>query len=100
MLFRCSGWKRSAAAASVALALPVLLPALGLPEAWKPLTHLGDFLLGMAVAGLFDALLAWRPGLAGRGTWFYAPAGIAAARWFLFRPPSNGGFPWTWPSGR
>ncbi len=84
MLFRCSGWKRSAAAAGVALALPVLLPALGLPEAWKPLTHLGDFLLGMAVAGLFDALLARRPGLAGRGTWFYAPAGIAAVALIAF----------------
>ncbi len=78
LAFRCTGFKRPMLAAAVALALPVLLDALGLPDSWKPLVHLGDFLLGMAVAGLFDAALARWPALVGRGSWFYAPAALAA----------------------
>jgi len=74
LLARCTSWRRSLAAAGVALALPILLPLGGLPESWKPLAHLGDFLLGIASAGIYDALVRRRPRLVGRGYWLYLPA--------------------------
>jgi peptidoglycan/LPS O-acetylase OafA/YrhL len=74
LLWRCTGWRRSLGAAAAAILLPILLPLAGLPEAWKPLLHLGDFLLGIASAGVYDSLVHRRPGLVGHGYWLYLPA--------------------------
>ncbi len=74
LLPRCTNWRRALAAAGAALALPILLRLGGLPDTWKPLVHLGDFLLGIASAGIYDALARSRPRLFGRGSWLYLPA--------------------------
>ena len=74
LLWRCTGWRRSLGAAAAALLLPILLLLAGLPDDWKPLVHLGDFLLGIATAGVYDSLVRRRPGLVGQGYWLYLPA--------------------------
>ncbi|MFB3776192.1 MAG: acyltransferase family protein [Bryobacteraceae bacterium] len=74
LVVRCSSWRRSLAAAVVALALPLVCHIGGLPDNWKPLSHLGDFLLGIATAGGYDALVKARPRLVERGYWLYLPA--------------------------
>ncbi|MCC7175323.1 MAG: acyltransferase [Bryobacterales bacterium] len=79
LLWRFGGWRRSLGAAGAALVLPVVLPLAGLPEDWKPLTHFGDFLLGIALAGIYDLLLSRKPGLKGRGYWLYVPAAVLGA---------------------
>ncbi len=71
---RCTSWRRSAAVAGIALALPVLFHLGGLPEVWKPLLHLGDFLLGIGSAGIYDALTRSHPEFVGRGYRLYLPA--------------------------
>ena len=74
LLTRCTNWRRSLVVAGAAVSLPVLLRLGGLPDTWKPLVHLGDFLLGIASAGVYDALLRFRPNLLGLGSRLYLPA--------------------------
>lgn len=70
--------KRSRATMAAALvatvALPLLLARLGVPDFWKPLTHMADFLLGIGAAGVYERVS--RPGsrMARRGWWLYGPA--------------------------
>lgn len=70
--------KRSGMAMVTALvatmALPPLLERMGVPDFWKPLTHMADFLLGIGAAGLYERMS--RPGswIARRGWWLYGPA--------------------------
>jgi peptidoglycan/LPS O-acetylase OafA/YrhL len=75
-LRRLSGPAACAAAVAVCF-LPALFWKLRVPDAYKPLIHLADFLLGILAARAYEAL---RPKLAGRGYWLYAPGilGIAA----------------------
>jgi len=66
------------------LLVPMLLQAAGMPDSYKPLVHLGDFLLGAACAGIFEFLRSRFPGLEGRGWWFYLPGfllGLASIGW-------------------
>ena len=85
LLWRSAGWRRSLGGAAAALLLPVLLPLVGMPETWKPLTHFGDFLLGIASAGLYDCLVRQRPGLVGHGYRLYLPA-VAAGTALVAAP--------------
>ncbi len=78
LVLRPNRWLGAVVSATAALSLPLLLPAMGLPDRWKPLMHLGDFLLGIGLAGLFETLMRRRPGLAGSGHWFYLPAAFVA----------------------
>lgn len=67
--------------AALALALPVAVRAAGLPAAWKPPVYLGDFLMGIALAGAYEHVAKRRSRLAGRGYRLYVPAaalGLAA----------------------
>jgi len=67
-------WWKALLIASLALAFPNLMSRLGVPLEWKPVYHLGDFLIGILAARLYSAYL--RDRLAGRGYWFYIPAVI------------------------
>jgi peptidoglycan/LPS O-acetylase OafA/YrhL len=108
--------------ASAGFALPVLCRLLNVPDALKPLLHLGDFLVGIACAGVYEALIRSRTRLAGRGYWLYLPAAAGSAvviavpqiaQWiyldFALRPLNalllvglalGGGFPARWLSTR
>jgi peptidoglycan/LPS O-acetylase OafA/YrhL len=74
ILARCATRRRSLNLAGVALALPVLIHLGHFPEVWKPFLHLSDFLLGIASAGAYDALIRFRPEFMGRGYRLYLPA--------------------------
>jgi peptidoglycan/LPS O-acetylase OafA/YrhL len=70
--------------------LPSALIGAGVPDMWKPLIHLADFLMGVAAARVYELLLAPRDALAGRGYWLYAP-GAAAALALIAWPEMLGG---------
>ena len=65
--------------ASAGFALPVLCRLLNVPDALKPLLHLGDFLVGIACARIYEALVRSHLRLAGRGYWLYLPAAAGSA---------------------
>jgi len=56
----------------VCLALPLVLGHFGVPEIWKPVYRLADFLIGIAIADVYLALS--RTNLLHRGFWLYLPA--------------------------
>lgn len=58
---------------AAALVLPVLLRRTGIPMTWKPILHLGDFLVGIAAARIYGMVRHSRTGLR-RGYWLYLPA--------------------------
>lgn len=77
IVMRSSGWRKTLAAAAVAICLTRVLWAAGVSDGVKPLVHLSDFLMGIAAACAFDLLAARaRPPA---GAWLYWPAGLAAA---------------------
>ncbi|MCC6859654.1 MAG: acyltransferase [Bryobacterales bacterium] len=80
---------RLLAAAAPALAIPPLARAL--VPGCKPLLHLGDFLIGIAAAGLYEILTRRGAGLAGRGHRLYAPAILLASAVIAAGPASA---PW------
>jgi peptidoglycan/LPS O-acetylase OafA/YrhL len=75
-------WAPLIAAASI----PIALNLAEVPNSWKPLQHLADFLIGIAASGAFDALK--RSGRV-RGYWLYLPAAVAAV--LIVSNPH-----WTW----
>jgi peptidoglycan/LPS O-acetylase OafA/YrhL len=74
LLLRGAGWLRLGAMTLFALALPNLLSAMDVPAAFKPLYHVGDFLIGITAARLYSEVLRerWR----GLGYWLYVPAAV------------------------
>jgi peptidoglycan/LPS O-acetylase OafA/YrhL len=71
-------------AAAASVLLPVLLPRLGIPAAWKPLHHLADFLLGIAAAGVYELLAKPAAGFLRNGVWLYAPAAALGTAVIVF----------------
>jgi peptidoglycan/LPS O-acetylase OafA/YrhL len=63
-----------AALVAVALVLPTVLHRAGVPSAWKPILHLGDFLVGIAAARIYSMLRASGSSWMRRGHWLYLPA--------------------------
>ncbi len=59
---------------AVALILPVLLRRSGMPMSWKPILHLGDFLIGIVAARVYSRMRTARTPLLRRGYWLYVPA--------------------------
>ncbi len=57
-----------------ALVLPVILRSAGVPQAWKPVLHLGDFLVGIAAARIYSMMKASDTPWMRRGSWLYLPA--------------------------
>jgi peptidoglycan/LPS O-acetylase OafA/YrhL len=73
-----------AVAAAIAICfIPAALWTLGVPDAYKPLIHLADFLLGILASRAYEAL---RPSMTGRGYWLYVP-GIVAVAALMLHPP-------------
>ena len=67
---RNRGWGPTILLALVACGLTQAMWAAGISDQIKPLIHLSDFLMGIAVARAFELLTAQRE--APKGTWFYA----------------------------
>jgi len=68
-----------AVAVAVAVALPTVLGRLGAPDYWKPFSHLADFLLGIAAAGVFERVAKKGSHWTRRGWRFYVPALVGGA---------------------
>jgi peptidoglycan/LPS O-acetylase OafA/YrhL len=66
---RDSGWARTIGAALLACVLTPTMWALGVSDQLKPVVHLPDFLMGIAVARAFDLLTERRE--APTGKWLY-----------------------------
>ena len=68
-----------AVAVAVAIAMPAVLAWLGAPDYWKPFSHLADFLLGIAAAGIFERVSERGSAWTRRGWWLYIPAVVGGA---------------------
>lgn len=79
LCLRAAGPLKLLTAAAIAMAIPIVLARMETPAAWKPLYHMGDFLLGIAAAGAYEIIARSRLALQGRGWWLYAPAVAAGA---------------------
>jgi peptidoglycan/LPS O-acetylase OafA/YrhL len=87
ILTKNRGWGRTIGAALVALVLTDAMRAAGISDQIKPLIHLSDFLMGIAVARAFDLLTRQRltqhpltqQSSAPSGTWFYGPGFLGSA---------------------
>ena len=75
LLIRNASWRRLLVICAVTLALPNLLTIWRVPQAWKPIYHFGDFLIGIAAARCYAVSLSRR--WTGRGYWLYLPASVA-----------------------
>ena len=76
---------RTLAALAAAFVVPILLAHAGVPQIWKPIHHLSDFLAGIAAAAIYDAIT--RTGARPRwmGASLYLPA-LAAGAAFIVHP--------------
>jgi len=63
------GWVRTIGAALLACAMPKVMLAYGVSDLLKPIIHLADFLMGIAVARAFDLLT--ERSVAPTGKWLY-----------------------------
>jgi peptidoglycan/LPS O-acetylase OafA/YrhL len=77
---------RLAVLVGVGLVWTMVLKSAGVPFTWKPILHLGDFLVGIATARIYGIMK--RSGTSRRrGSWFYLPA-IAAGILLVMYPDS------------
>lgn len=71
---------------ALTIVIPPILPHYGVPQQWKPIYHLSDFVAGIAVSRIFHLTQQkWT----GCGAWFYLPASLASI--ILILHPQ-----WTW----
>ncbi len=75
-------WPRVLLTIGACLTLPALLIAIGIPQPWKPIHHMADFLLGIAVAGAYDWVA--KTGILRRGFWLYSPAALLGGLFIAF----------------
>jgi hypothetical protein len=83
LVLRKLGPRAAVVAAAGVCLLPALLWHFHTPDAYKPLIHLADFLLGILAARAYDSL---RPAMSGRGYWLYVP-GMASVTVLMLNPP-------------
>jgi peptidoglycan/LPS O-acetylase OafA/YrhL len=76
VVLRRVNWKAGLAIALVTCFLPGLLRLSGVPQAWKPILHLADFVMGILAARAMDLAAGAR--LRNRGYWLYVPSALAA----------------------
>jgi peptidoglycan/LPS O-acetylase OafA/YrhL len=74
---RKCGWARTIGAALLACVLPQLLTWMGMSDQIKPLFHVPDFLMGIAVSRAFDLLTERREALTGK--WLYGAGLLGSA---------------------
>ncbi len=82
---RVASWPRALMTATLACALPIALRLSLDPPIAKPLLYLGDFLVGIAAAGVYDRLRAGNVTLARVGPWVAGPALAAGLILLLYR---------------
>lgn len=70
-------WGRTIGAATLACIVTPAMWAVGISDQIKPIIHLPDFLMGIAVARAFDLLAQRKSALS--GTWFYATGFLGSA---------------------
>ncbi len=68
-------------ALGISFVLPIILDHAGVPQHWKPIHHLSDFVAGIVAAKLYEKLRAFD----GKGTWLYLPALVGGV--FLITHP-------------
>jgi peptidoglycan/LPS O-acetylase OafA/YrhL len=68
-----SGWRLGTLIA-LAMLLPLTLKQLGVSTSWKPVLHLGDFLIGIAAARIYSSIRQSRFRRRISGDWLYLPA--------------------------
>jgi peptidoglycan/LPS O-acetylase OafA/YrhL len=80
-----AGLRRVLPALGACLVAPILLARVGVPDVWKPVHHLADFVAGIAAARIYCAIV--RSGIATRfmGFWLSAGALVAGAA-FIVNP--------------
>jgi peptidoglycan/LPS O-acetylase OafA/YrhL len=69
---------------AIAVVLPVVLRRAGVPMTWKPILHLGDFLVGIAAAHIYTLVRTSRTGLLRHGYWLYLPAIVVGTLVIVF----------------
>lgn len=69
---------------ATALVLPILLRSSGVPMSWKPILHLGDFLVGIAAARIYSLMKSPGSRWTMRGYWLYVPAIVAGVLVVVF----------------
>ena len=74
VLARHTRWSSILALAALTPFMPELLVRAGVPDFWKPMIHMADFLAGIAAAGAFGRLERRRL----HGAWLYVPAVLAS----------------------
>jgi peptidoglycan/LPS O-acetylase OafA/YrhL len=67
------------------LVMPILLAHAGVPDVWKPIHHLSDFVAGIAAARIYGALAGSRFGTKRLGFWLSGGA-LAAGAAFIINP--------------
>jgi peptidoglycan/LPS O-acetylase OafA/YrhL len=77
-LVRRVSWRRVAATASVACLLPLIMRLVFVEPVPKALLYAGDFLIGVAAAGVFELLAERTGGRHALGPWLVGAAGAAA----------------------
>lgn len=85
LLVRVGSWPRLFATTVLAFALPVILRLLTADPMPKALLYFGDFLVGVAAAGVYDRLYLRQMPLRRLGPWLTAPALIGGLALVLFR---------------
>jgi peptidoglycan/LPS O-acetylase OafA/YrhL len=83
------GWRATLLTGIAACIFPHVAASLGMPDAWKPLVHFPDFVIGIATANVYP-MLARKRALIGRGYLLYLPA-IALALPIIADPDCLGG---------
>ncbi|HEY3838976.1 MAG TPA: acyltransferase, partial [Bryobacteraceae bacterium] len=83
------GRLKLAALCTTALVLPIVLRRTGFPMSWKPILHLGDFLVGIVAARMYSRVRSFWSDWSGRGAWFYLTAIAMGVAVILF-PASLG----------
>jgi peptidoglycan/LPS O-acetylase OafA/YrhL len=78
------------AALGASFVVPILLAHAGVPDSWKPIHHLSDFLAGICAAGIYNAIA--RSGTAPKRLGFsiYLPALLAGAAFITHPQVLNG----------
>jgi peptidoglycan/LPS O-acetylase OafA/YrhL len=76
LLMRRISGARVLAMGVLAFAIPVAVRLLGIPLSLKPFVYFGDFMLGVAAAGVYELLGQRGIRMTGRGHWLYVPASI------------------------
>lgn len=84
-LVRVTSWPRILFTLALACLLPIALRLSLDPPIAKPLLYLGDFIIGIAAAGLYDRLRIGQVRMTRVGPWVYGPAMVIGLMLLLYR---------------